>query len=86
VPDDILRLPWRVGRKLGRTFYAQIGERPSDADIFIGITDRPIWAEHLVARHNAHLEKRREARRTADNGRSNFADELDTPAFDRLEG
>lgn len=32
---------WRVGRKVGRTVYVQLGEEPSDRDILIGLMDTP---------------------------------------------
>lgn len=30
---------WRVGRKVGRTIYLQLGPEPSDSDTLIGIMD-----------------------------------------------
>lgn len=36
---------WRVGRKVGRTIYVQLGEEPSDRDILIGLMDTPEIAE-----------------------------------------
>ncbi|HKY60539.1 MAG TPA: hypothetical protein VJP59_05955 [Gemmatimonadota bacterium] len=56
VPEEILR--WRVGRKVGRTIYAQAGESPSDADVLIGVMDRPTLAAAAVMAHNATLEVR----------------------------
>ncbi len=44
--------PWRVGRKLGRTIYAQGGSAPSDRDKFIGIFDSADVARLIVAEHN----------------------------------
>jgi hypothetical protein len=53
-----LALPWRVGRSLGHTVYAQIGPMPSDADAFL-FTTHPdaALAEHVVALHNAALAR-----------------------------
>lgn len=39
---------WRVGRKLGRTIYRQIGDEPSDNDVFIGIMDSTVDALTVV--------------------------------------
>lgn len=36
---------WRVGRKLGRTIYRQLGDEPSDRDQLIGMMD----TEHVAA-------------------------------------
>lgn len=32
---------WRVGRKVKRTVYVQLGEAPSDNDVLIGLMDTP---------------------------------------------
>jgi hypothetical protein len=40
---------WRVGRKVGRTIYRQVGEHPSDADLLIGVMDTPELAGEVVA-------------------------------------
>lgn len=47
---------WRVGRKLGRTIYVQIGEFPSDADFLIGILDTPEAAALAVKCVNYFLD------------------------------
>jgi hypothetical protein len=54
VNDDmtLFFFPWRVGRKLGRTIYAQGGSAPSDRDKFIGIFDSADVARLIVAEHN----------------------------------
>jgi hypothetical protein len=44
---------WRVGRHLGRTIYAQVGEEPSDADELLGMMDTVELAERVVQDHNA---------------------------------
>ncbi|HEY4452348.1 MAG TPA: hypothetical protein VGN13_12235 [Solirubrobacteraceae bacterium] len=44
---------WRVGRKVGRTIYAQRGERPADDDPLIGVLDTPELASRAVEDHNA---------------------------------
>jgi hypothetical protein len=46
---------WRVGRKVGRTIYAQIGPEPSDDDVLIGVMDTSALAEDAVQAHNAQL-------------------------------
>jgi hypothetical protein len=48
-------LPWRTGRKVGRTIYAVVGKEPSDRDILIGMMDTPALAVHVVAAHNRFL-------------------------------
>jgi hypothetical protein len=50
---------WRVGRKVGRTIYAQIGSDPSDDDALIGMMDTPSLAEAAVAGHNAAMLPKR---------------------------
>ena len=49
---------WRMGRKVGRTIYAQFGENPSDDDPLIGVMDSRILAADVVASHNAVLRSR----------------------------
>lgn len=39
---------YRVGRKLKRTVYRQLGDEPSDDDSFLGIFDDPAVAEYVV--------------------------------------
>jgi hypothetical protein len=52
----ILKLRWRVGRKLGRTLYAMLPDgTPSDDDIFIGLMETRELAEAVVREHNAAL-------------------------------
>jgi len=47
--------PWRVGRKVGRTIYAQITDVPRDDDPLIGVLDTRELAERVVADHNKSL-------------------------------
>jgi hypothetical protein len=47
--------PWRVGRKVGRTIYAQLGDEPSDDDPLIGVMDAPELAVHICLIHNQDL-------------------------------
>lgn len=49
---DLLSLPWRVGRHLGRTIYAQLGAEPSDDDVLIGMMDSRELAEAACLAHN----------------------------------
>lgn len=44
--------PWRNGRKVGRTIYAQGGAEPSDDDVLIGVMDTEWYAEIVVRDHN----------------------------------
>jgi hypothetical protein len=48
-------MTWRVGRKVGRTIYAQLGDLPSDDDQLIGTMDTEMLAEEAVRAHNASL-------------------------------
>lgn len=52
---ELLRLRWRVGRKVGRTIYAIVGNEPSDADVLIGLLDSRELASLAAADHNAAL-------------------------------
>lgn len=47
------RSPWRVGRKVGRTIYQQVGSEPSDDDVLIGRMDTPEQAAEAVHARNA---------------------------------
>lgn len=49
------KLPWRVGRKVGRTVYAQVGEEPGDDDLLIGLFDTEELAAAAVQAHNSTL-------------------------------
>lgn len=44
---------WRVGRKVGRTIYLQLGDEPSDTDPLIGVMDAIDLAEEVVRCVNA---------------------------------
>lgn len=44
---------WRVGRKVGRTIYVQVGDQPSDNDPLIGVMDTPDLAAIVVRSVNA---------------------------------
>lgn len=50
--------PWRVGRKVAKNIYAQLGEEPSDDDVDIGRMDTAKLAEAAVEAHNLALAKR----------------------------
>ena len=43
---------WRVGRKVGRTVYAMVGDEPSDSDVLIGVMDSGDLASDAVHWHN----------------------------------
>lgn len=51
-----LRVPWRVGRKVGRTIYACPFDPPSDSDPLIGLMDTPELAEYAVRAHNDEID------------------------------
>lgn len=53
---DLARLPWRVGRSLGFSVYAQVAAEPGKADIYLGVMDSEPIAQHVVDLHNARLE------------------------------
>lgn len=46
--DSANNYPWRVGRKLGRTIYAQEGDEPSDDDAFLGLMETEDIAATVV--------------------------------------
>ena len=54
---DLLALPWRAGRKVGRTIYAMAGGEASDDDVLIGMMDSPELAAEACAAHNALLAR-----------------------------
>ncbi len=54
-----LTSPWRVGRRVPRNVYAQVGADPSDDDLLIGQFDTGQLAREAVYRHNDALPKRR---------------------------
>jgi hypothetical protein len=49
-------LPWRTGRKVGRTIYAQVGHEPSDDDTLIGVMDTRELADEATRAHNLTLQ------------------------------
>jgi hypothetical protein len=49
---------WRTGRKVGRTIYAQLGDKPSDDDPLIGVFDTAGLATAAVTAHNEALKRR----------------------------
>lgn len=57
VGPDWTGRPWRIGRKVGRTLYAQLGEEPSDDDPLIGVMDYEWLATRVVSVHNFVLER-----------------------------
>jgi len=50
--NDYIQNKWRVGRKVGRTVYAQVGDEPSDNDLLIGVFDTKELAQAAVDAHN----------------------------------
>jgi hypothetical protein len=48
-PSPAVTEHWRVGRKVGRTIYRQVGLEPSDDDVLIGVMDTPELAAKAVA-------------------------------------
>jgi len=59
---DLTLLPWRVGRKVGRTIYAVVSDNPSDDDWLIGMMDTWPLAAEVVEAHNARLPGHQGAR------------------------
>lgn len=59
-------MPWRVGRKVGRTIYAQSGPTASDDDRLIGTMDTPELAAEAVRTHNDALRPVSEERQPRD--------------------
>jgi len=55
---DYSKLIWRVGRKVGRTIYAQLQEIPNDSDPLIGVLDTTELAKEAVQSHNYKINKR----------------------------
>lgn len=55
-PAAFAAVPWRVGRKVGRTIYALLGDELSDADVLIGVMDTPELAKEAVDAHNLQLK------------------------------
>lgn len=47
--DEEPLIPWRTGRKLGRTLYAQPGPEPDDGDPLLGFMETPDLAARVVA-------------------------------------
>lgn len=44
--------PWRVGTKLGRTIYRQVGPEPSEQDVLLGMMESAELAGRVVCLHN----------------------------------
>lgn len=53
----IVSMRWRIGRNVGRTVYAIVGDTPSDNDILIGMMDSTSIAAVAVLAHNNQLEQ-----------------------------
>jgi len=56
---DLLSLPWRTGRHLGRTIYARLGPEASDEDPVLGMMDTAELAEEACSAHNYCLGMQR---------------------------
>lgn len=54
-PNQYLDHPWRVGRHLGRTVYAQVHVDPTRKDVVLGMLDTPELAQAAVDAHNRLL-------------------------------
>lgn len=52
----LVKKKWRVGRKVGRTIYAQLGNEPNDDDPLIGVFDSVELAVKVVDDHNKNLK------------------------------
>jgi hypothetical protein len=53
-----VRVKWRVGRKVPRNLYLQLGTEPSDSDPDVGRMDTPELAALAVLAVNEHLAQR----------------------------
>lgn len=53
--DNLVKNKWRVGRKVGRTVYAQVGNNPTNKDVLIGVFDTKELANQAVKDHNKSL-------------------------------
>lgn len=56
--EELLRHPWRQGRKVQNNVYAQLGAEPDDADPEIGVFFHPELAREAVEGHNWLLLER----------------------------
>jgi hypothetical protein len=58
---DYIDCEWRVGKKLGRTIYAVLGEgeredgTEGNCDVLLGMMETRALAEHVVKTHNYDL-------------------------------
>jgi hypothetical protein len=53
---DFTKVPWRVGRSIGRTIYAIVDEDADrKKDIVVGMMDTRELAEEAVVAHNERL-------------------------------
>lgn len=50
--ERLYKYKFRVGRKLRRTIYVQLGSEPGDDDMFVGIADTSDLAQHIIDSHN----------------------------------
>lgn len=57
IERDPHEMPWRTGRKVGRTIYAQHSDEPSDEDELIGMMDTRALATEAVDAHNQLLDR-----------------------------
>ena len=48
-----MTFPWRVGHKVKRTIYRQVGPDASDEDVLIGVMDTPQLAYEVVTARNS---------------------------------
>lgn len=66
---------YRVGRKLGRTLYVQLGDEASDADVCLGMLDDPDFAAYVAAVLNQYAREQQfdHARTPADRARLDAA-------------
>lgn len=51
---------YRVGQKIGKNIYAQVGDEPSDEDVDLGRMDTEHAAEAIVKLANIGIEKLKE--------------------------
>lgn len=52
---DLTSFPWRTGRHRERNVYAQLDDRPSEDDPFVGLMETAELGRHICEIHNETL-------------------------------
>lgn len=56
-PETLTDRPWRVGRTLGRTVYAQVVAEPGKGDVLLGLMESEFLARLVIDLHNRTLAR-----------------------------